>query len=779
MTTGQLVKSGPRPADRESARVPNERLTHLATEQVGSGGDALPDILALPIGGLTMSEEQASRAPRDQLLEELGILRARYRALAERLPAIVYINRADDLGTNLYVSPQTEEILGVSAPEWTTNPEVRMGMLHPDDRDRVVRERHKSNETGKDFASRYQLRRPDGRLVWIRDHAVLIRDAGGAPLYWQGAMLDVSEVHDAQRELSETQAKYKALAEDIPAIVYIDEIDDAMSTSLVSPQIQHLLGISPEEYIADPDLWYHCLHPDDRERALGEYLRGRDSGESFAFEYRLIARDGRVVWFRDSAVVIRDEQGKPIQVQGVMLDMTDRKEAEERAAFLAYHDKLTGLPNRALFEELLELAIARARRHEASVAVVYADLDDFKLVNDSLGHDAGDELLRQLAGRLGEATRETDLVARQGGDEFLLLLADLERAGDAASGMGDTATMVAEGVASRVQEALAEPFCLGGTEVYVSASVGVSLFPHHADEAGTLLMHADHAMYRSKRSGPGGYAIHADDESDALTKLSLTTRLRKAVENQNWELHYQPIVDLADRTMVGVEALIRWPEPGGGLIPPGEFIPLAEEMGLIETIGDWVVEEVCRQDVAWRAEGLDAEISFNLSPRQLWQPDLGDKIMSRIAAAGVDVGNVVVEITESTAMIDPDRTQRILTDLHGQGLRLAIDDFGTGYSSLSRLKHLPVDILKIDRTFIRDVDKDRSAGSMVSAIIALAMSLGMTPLAEGIETEEEWRFLQDHGCPLGQGYYFCKPARASEITARYRRSGMHLIEQAG
>jgi diguanylate cyclase (GGDEF)-like protein/PAS domain S-box-containing protein len=754
----------------------------VAAEIVGSGGDAGDeghfDILGLPIGGPAIAPDEPFDDP-ERAREQIRVLRHRYRALAERLPAIIYVDDVDDISSNIYTSPQTREILGVPPVEWAANPHVWIDMLHPDDRDRVIEEHRRSNETGEDFVSEYRLIRPDGRVVWIRDHAILVQGVGDEG-YWQGVMHDITELKQAQRALADTQAKYRAIVEDIPAIVYVDEVDDVMSTSYVSPQIEELLGISPEEYITDPDLWYHRLHPDDRERALEEYLRGRESGESFTFEYRLIARDGRVVWFRDSAVVIRDDMGTPIQVQGVMLDMTERKQAEEKAAFLAYHDKLTGLPNRTMFEELLELAISRARRHGASVAVVYADLDDFKLVNDSLGHEAGDELLRQLAGRLKEATRETDLVARQGGDEFLLLLADLDRSSEGiASDVGDNASIVAESVASRVQEALATPFDLGGTEVYISASVGMSLFPKDAPDAATLLKNADQAMYQSKRLGPGGYSVHAADSADAMSRLSLTTRLRKAVENQNWELHYQPLVDLANGRMFGVEALIRWPDPTGGLVPPGEFIPLAEEMGLIEAIGDWVVEELGRQDHVWRGEGIGLELSFNLSPRQLWQPDLAQKIMSRLDACDVNPGNVVVEITESTAMIDPDRTQRILTDLHDRGLRLAIDDFGTGYSSLSRLKHLPVDILKIDRTFVRGVDSDVQAGNMVCAIIGLADSLGMTPLAEGIETSEEWRFLVEHGCPLGQGFLFSRPVPAVDIGARHRRADMSVVDQTG
>jgi diguanylate cyclase (GGDEF)-like protein len=426
-----------------------------------------------------------------------------------------------------------------------------------------------------------------------------------------------------------------------------------------------------------------------------------------------------------------------------------------------------------MFEELLGLAIARAKRHALSVAVITTDVDDFKLVNDSLGHEKGDELIRQLADRLREATRDTDLVARQGGDEFLLLLSDLERR--TAASATDPAVMNAEAVAARIEEVLREPFVLDGTEVYVTASVGVAVFPDHADDADELLKHADAAMYQSKRVTPGGYAIYADESAASLGRLSLSTRLRKAVENQNWELHYQPVVDLADAHMVGVEALLRWNDPTGGLVPPGDFIPLAEEMGLIEVIGDWVVEEMARQDTAWRADGLDLELSFNLSPRQLWQPDIATRVLSRLDEGGVDASKVVVEVTESTAMTDPDRTLRMLLDLHARGLRIAIDDFGTGYSSLSRLKHLPVDILKIDRSFVRDVHEDEQAGSMVRAIVQLADGLGMTPLAEGIETEAEWRFLADVGCRLAQGFYFCKPVPAAEIVAMHRRAALKVV----
>jgi len=708
------------------------------------------------------------------LTSQLRDLEVRYRGIIDELPAVIYVGGVEPDAPLLDVSPGIGALLGVSHEQMLAHPNAWVDRVHPDDRERVVSAIQHAHEQGEPLRIEYRAIHPNAREVWIREDCALIHDEHGTPMYRLGMMLDITGDAATRGQLQEERSKYGALVEQIPAIVYVDVADEHMTTTYVSPQILPLLGYTADEYVDDPDLWARMLHPDDREAAIETYLRGREVGQPFVYEYRLVARDGRVLWFRDSAIVLPDADGTPALIQGVMLDITERKAAEEQIAYLAYHDKLTGMPNRAMFDELLDLSLSRARRSGYGVAVISVDLDDFKLVNDSLGHEKGDELIGLLADRLREATRDTDLVARPGGDEFLVLLADLDPAPPMPGGQ-DGGSIAAEAVAMRIQEALRQPFEVGGTELYLTASQGISVFPDDAGDATALLTNAETAMFESKRIGPGGCVVHSADTGDAMNRLSMSTRLRKAVEQKQWMLHYQPLIELDSGRMYGVEALIRWPEPSGGLVPPGEFIPLAEEMGLIEAIGDWVVDEICRQDAQWRAEGLELDVGFNLSPRQLWQPELVDKMVAPLVIAGIDLHRITVEITESTAMTDPDRTIALLGEMHERGLKLAIDDFGTGYSSLARLKHMPVDILKIDRSFVREVDLDHDAASMVSAMISLANNLGMTPLAEGIETEGEWRFLADRGCALGQGYFFSRPVPATEILAMHRRASLTIL----
>ncbi len=566
---------------------------------------------------------------------------------------------------------------------------------------------------------------------------------------------------ESQRALEEAEARYRTLVEQIPAIVYSADFGEDGRWSYVSPQIERLLGYSPEEWVSNPTLWFDRLHPEDRERALEDERRSRSTG-TLTSEYRMISRDGRVVWFRDEGRIVAVEGREPF-MHGVMYDISARKAAEEELAYLAYHDKLTGLPNRQLFTELLDIAVARANRREQSVAVAYIDLDAFKVVNDTLGHAAGDRLLQQASMRLREVVRDVDTVARYGGDEFLVLLEDLPRG---RSGEPGSAGAVAEQIALRIIEAFSQSFLLSGVEVYVTTSIGVALYPESGDTPEALLKQADVAMYQSKRAGPGQFVVHTS-RLEPSSRLSLTTRLRQAVKAQEWVLHYQPIVDLTTGDITAAEALIRWRTPQGGLISPGEFVPLAEELGLITAIGDWVLSEVLQQSRRWGEEGLAIRTSLNLSPRQLHQPDLIERVAHELQKHGVDPSMIIVEITESAAMVDPERAQRVFQGLQALGVGLALDDFGTGYSSLSRLRHLPVDILKIDRSFVSDLGRDPDTRAMVGAFVQLAHNLNVAPLAEGIETEDELEFLKSCHCSLGQGFFFSKPVEAREIGARF------------
>jgi len=442
----------------------------------------------------------------------------------------------------------------------------------------------------------------------------------------------------------------------------------------------------------------------------------------------------------------------------------------------AERDPLTGLATRGALEHQLDAALARARRRGVAVALIHIDLEGFRLVNRSLGYDAANELLRCVAERLIRVARTSDVVARHSADEFLVLLPDLD-VGDpqTAEGTGRLA-VAAETVAQRVHAALARPFTIHGTELFVRARAGISIFPFDANEPRLLLQHADAAHYQAKEPGSVPTRVFAAGSEAVEERLEQITRLRKAVDRQEFVLHYQPVIDLARAhtalhegkesvPMVGVEALIRWEDPERGLVPPLDFIPLAEETGLIEPIGEWVVEEACRQAAAWATDGLELDVAFNVSLRQLWQPDFVDKTLCAARVAGVDPRRMIVEITESTVMADPERTQTVLEALNEHGFRMAIDDFGTGHSSLARLWRLPVDLLKIDRSFVAEMPDDEAAATMASTIIHLASSLGIDHLAEGIERQDQLDYLVGQGAGYGQGYLFGRPGPPAEIAA--------------
>jgi diguanylate cyclase (GGDEF)-like protein/PAS domain S-box-containing protein len=577
-------------------------------------------------------------------------------------------------------------------------------------------------------------------------------------------------------DLAEAEERFRVLVEQAPAVVYIDAVDAIATARYISPQVETMTGYSPDEWLRDPELWVRILHAEDRPEVLAAQEHHNETGEPFRMEYRLVTKDQREIWVRDEAVMIRNEDGSFRHSQGVLQDITDVRTAQTRIDELAYRDALTELPNLTMFTQLAEMSMNRAHHDDTAVAVLSVDIDGFKLANDSLGTSGGDLLLREIAKRVRLTLRDTDTLARRAADDFLVLLPDLDR-GDYHS--LQAAPTFAQATAERIRDSLKQPFDIAGREVYVTASIGISVSPDDAETVEELLLHAEHATRISKQQGPGGFTPYGTMAYDSAATFALVTRLRRAVQQRDWMLVYQPLVLFKTGAVHGVEALLRWTGEDNEQISPAEFIPLAEELGLIEDIGDWVVDELARQGQAWNNEGLRGmELGFNLSPRQFFQPELAERLMARLAERAVRPEHIVVEITETSAMRDADRSKAILWELHSRGLKLALDDFGTGYSSLSRLRELPVDILKIDRSFVTGVDLDPQAAKIVAAFIQLGQALEMTTLAEGIETEGEYRFLADHGCDLGQGFYFSRPLPAREISSRWRSGEITLASGA-
>ncbi|MGH2995163.1 MAG: putative bifunctional diguanylate cyclase/phosphodiesterase [Gaiellaceae bacterium] len=542
--------------------------------------------------------------------------------------------------------------------------------------------------------------------------------------------------------------------------------------TFIGEGLESLLGPLPEDRTPE-EAWEDAVHQDDREgyEAVWELL---ERGEPAEIEYRLVGYDGRTRWVWDRMRPRRAEDGR-LHVDGIVADITERRraadelaQAQRHLAHIAYHDGLTGLPNRISFQERLEFVLARCTKERCAAAVLFIDLDNFKLINDGFGHAAGDELLRAVAARLRRATRGSDVVARQGGDEFLILIADIEGDGDAPT--PDDARRAAETVAHKVRHILQAPFVVSGVEIFVSASTGISLYPLDARDTETLLKHADAAMYRAKDAGRDTYELYAVGQDNAFTQLSMAGRLRGAVDAEDGlVLHYQPLVRLETGEFVGVEALIRW-QDGERLVPPAEFLPLAERTGLMGRLSDWVIAQACRQATAWRDAGLDLYVSVNLPP-SFWQPTAMRHVLTTIESFGLNPDRLMIEITESAMMVETRRNmETVLAELHRRGLRLAIDDFGSGHSSLSRLNQMWVSTLKIDRSFVQGLPDDENTAVLVSSIVQLTRNLGLEPLAEGIETEEQRQFFLAHGCGLGQGFHFSRPVPAEEIEALYRAS---------
>jgi len=444
-----------------------------------------------------------------------------------------------------------------------------------------------------------------------------------------------------------------------------------------------------------------------------------------------------------------------------VLERTKELQASmEEIQYLATHDTLTGLPNRSMFSQLLNYAIKTAQRYQRQFAVLFIDLDRFKIINDTLGHDAGDQLLQEIATRLKQSLRAVDVVARMGGDEFVILIEEVSDSNQVAT------------VAHKILTSVIKPITLMGQESRITASIGISMYPKDAEDEQTLMKNADIAMYLGKEEGKNNYQFYSKDiQSKSLERLSIETNLRFALERNELSLHYQAQVDFKTNVIKGVEALLRWQNPYLGSVTPTQFIPVAEESGLIIPIGRWVLKTACAQNVAWQKQGLPAVcMSINLSRRQLMDENLIDDIRTALNDSGMAPNLLELDITEGTVMHNPAHIISILAKIKSMGVRLAIDDFGTGYSSLAKIQHFPIDTLKIDRSFVRNIPKDAEDRAITEAIIAMGKTLGLNVVAEGVETEEQMNFLKEHSCDEMQGFYFSKPVVPEQFADLLRKN---------
>jgi len=705
-------------------------------------------IAALGLIGAVLVIELLGRATagRERVDRELRQSERRFKALVSNAADIIIVT--DEGGNLQYVSPAFDRILGRSAQEFKNE---SMGMiLHPDDLARMAVE----------FPP--LLEDPSRALRTV----VRSRDAHGQWRYFEAAVTNhlddpdvsgiVANLHDIT-ELREADERFRSAFENAPIGMAMTDLQGRILRA--NPAMGAIVGRATEALVG---MSVHDLtHPEDREASSAEMQHAVATGTSgYQIEKRYLHVDGRTVWVSVSVSCVRDEQDRPRYLLGQVEDITEQRALRERLAYAAIHDPLTGLPNRELFMDRLEMALRRAARGAHGVAVIFLDLDRFKLINDSLGHDVGDQVLGAVADRLSGAMRASDTLARFGGDEFTVLCDDVGSEDDCLE------------VAQRLVKAMGLPLVLQAAEVFVSLSVGIAM-SNVGQSGAVLLRNADIAMYRAKERGPSRIEVYReDDETTVVSRLRTSNELHRALERDELELHYQPFVDLHTGTMVGMEALVRWQHPTRGLLLPGEFVSLAEDGGLIVPLGHWVLNEACRQLAAWRSQrqgsGEQAErlnVSVNVSAIQLADPGFPRQVAECIESSGIDPDHLWLEITESTLMRDADEAVVVLRALRELGLHVDIDDFGTGYSSLSYLQRFPVESLKIDRSFVENLDQRSDSAAIVRAIIGLGDSLGLPIIAEGVERRAQVTRLQSLGCHLAQGFLYGRPLPARSLGA--------------
>ena len=571
---------------------------------------------------------------------------------------------------------------------------------------------------------------------------------------------EMSQHRRSKVALRSSEERYRLLFDRNLAGVYIAAVDGSIIGC--NDACAQLFRYDTQEEFLQQSGVISYMNPRDRDSIM---RRLRADGAVMNEEVELRAKNGESVWALENVRLIPPQEDMGPTLEGILLNITDRKRAEEEIAYRAYHDSLTSLPNRSLFLDRLGLAVAHATRRKQQLAVMFLDLDDLKTINDTLGHGMGDNLLKMVAGRLRETLREEDTVARVGGDEFLVLLPEVESEKDA------------ENVARKLLSAIRQPFLVEQDELHVTTSLGVAIFPRDGTTAETLMRNADGAMYSVKEAGGNGVEVCSRSGPRSVGRLALDEELREAIEGDQFVVWFQPQVTIENRQLVGVEALARWQHPERSLVDPAGFIPVAEHTGLIIALGEMILRKACEQGVRWQQQGYPPlRIAVNVSPRQLYQRDFVGMVKRIVAESGLDPRLLEIELTESVALQKSDRSVRILRRLRDLGIAIAVDDFGTGQSSLSYLKEFPVDTIKIDRSFVINVTRNPSDQSIVSAVLMVANELGLRTIAEGVETEGQCDFLRLRGCREIQGFLISRPLAADLLESTFLQGAAAAAE---
>jgi len=610
----------------------------------------------------------------------------------------------------------------------------------------------------------WQIIRKDGDKRYIEASVSLQKDSSDKPTGFKGMIRDITERKREEEIIRQSEERYRTILDEMADAYY--EVDITGNYTFVNDALCRHLGQSKEELLGTNVR--ASIDKEDIKTVYNAFSRIYTTGKPEKnISYKIIRNDGTIIFIENSGFPLKNKKGEIIGFRGIGRDITERKQSDEKIQYLATHDTLTGLPNRSMFSQLLNHAIKTAHRYQRKFAILFIDLDRFKIINDTLGHDAGDQLLQEIATRLKQSLRTVDVVGRLGGDEFVILIEEVSESNHIAT------------VAHKLLTGIMKPITLMGQENRITASIGISMYPKDALDEQSLMKNADIAMYMAKEEGKNNYQFYsADIQSKSLERLSIETNLRFALERNELSLHYQAKVDFKTDMITGVEALLRWQNPYLGSVTPTQFIPVAEETGLIVPIGRWVLKTACAQNVAWQKQGLPVvSIAVNLSLRQFIDNALLDDIRTALNDSGMAPNLLELEITESMVMHDPAHIISILAKIKSLGVRLAIDDFGTGYSSLAQIKHFPVDTLKVDRSFIRNIPQDAEDKAITEAIIAMGKTLSLTVVAEGVETEEQMNFLKEHSCDEMQGYYFSKPVAPEQFADLLREHIPSLPER--